>query len=117
ALVSAGISPIEALITHAATGQVPRETLQATRGYSDAEWGAGIAAAVTRGTVTTDGSFTATGSQQRQHIESITDVLGALPYQVLTDDEAESLRAIGRVVSARVVEAGLLPGRAERPAE
>ncbi len=51
ALTLAGVSGIEALVLHAATGDVPRGILQSTRAWSDESWDAALDRLVARGWV------------------------------------------------------------------
>ena len=108
ALVTEGLAGLDALVSHAASGDVPAAALQATRAWSDDEWAAGIASMADRGLVHDDGSFTDAGREQRDRIEATTDRLAVAPYAALGTDGCARLRAIGKVLSTRVVEAGLL---------
>lgn len=108
ALVTEGLCGLDALVSHAASGDVPAAALQATRAWSDDEWAAGIASMAERGLVHDDGSFTDAGREQRDRIEATTDRLAVAPYAALGTDGCARLRAIGKVLSTRVVEAGLL---------
>src|SRR5205823_1610417 len=51
-LVGEGLDAVEALITHAASGAVPRVALQTSRAWSDEAWNAGIARLAARALVT-----------------------------------------------------------------
>jgi hypothetical protein len=108
ALVTEGLSGLDALISHAASGDVPRAALQATRAWSDDEWAAAVASMAERGSVTADGSFTEAGRAQRDRIEAATDRLAVAPWRAIGPDACESLRVLGKVLTQRVVDAGLL---------
>ena len=108
ALTLEGLSGLEALITHAASGDVPAPVLQASRAWSDDEWAAGVEALAARGIVEPDGSFTEAGRAQRQAIEDATDRAAMAPYVALGDDHALTLRGTGRKLTQLVIEAGLL---------
>jgi hypothetical protein len=108
ALTLEGLSGLEALITHAATGDVPAAALKATRSWSDDEWEAGVQALADRGIVNADGSFTDAGRAQRQWIEDRTDHSALAPYMELGDDAALTLRGTGRKLTELVMAAGLL---------
>jgi hypothetical protein len=100
---------LEALIVHAATGDVPADVLKATRAWSDDEWAAGVDGLVDRGLLQADGTFTDAGTTLRQQIEDRTDRLAAAPWAQLTDAEAEELRSLVRPWS-KALFAGLRPG-------
>lgn len=108
ALVDAELSGIEALIVHAATGDVPAETLRTMRAWSEDEWAAGVDGLASRGIVDGDGSFTAEGAALRQAIEDRTDRLAAPAWAQLDESEAKELRGLVRPWSAAVF-AGVRP--------
>ena len=107
-LVSHDLTGLEALITHAASGDVPASILQATRSWSDDEWAAGIESLASRGLVDESGAFTDAGRTQRAKIETTTDQLALAPYAVLGDDGCDQLREIGKRLTDLVMAAGLL---------
>lgn len=114
ALTLEGLSGLDALITHAASGDVAAALLQASRSWSDDEWAAGIDSLASRGIVNADGSFTDAGRAQRAAIEDATDRLAMAPYVDLGDDHALTLRGAGRKLTQMIIDAGLLtadPGR------
>jgi hypothetical protein len=108
ALVTEGLSGLDALVSHAASGDVPRAALQATRAWNDDEWDAGVASMAERGLVHTDGSFTDAGRAQRDRIEELTDRLAVAPWAAIGVDACDSLRDLGKVLTERVMAAGLL---------
>lgn len=108
ALVTEGLSGLDALISHAASGDVPAAALQATRAWSDDEWAAGVASMAERGLVHDDGSFTDAGRAQRDRIEAVTDRLAGAPWAAIGVEACESLRSLGKDLTRRVVDAGLL---------
>lgn len=108
ALVGEGLDGLDALISHAGSGDVPAAVLQATRAWSDDEWAAGVASMAERGLVHADGSFTDEGRAQRERIEATTDRLAVAPWAAIGAEACESLRAIGKDLSRRVIDAGLL---------
>jgi hypothetical protein len=103
-----GLSGLEALITHAAMGDVPAAALKATRSWSDEEWAIGVQGLAERGIVNADGSFTDAGKAQRAWIEDRTDQSALAPYVDLGDDAALTLRGTGRKLTELVMSAGLL---------
>ena len=108
ALMLEGLTGLEALISHAASGDVPAAILQATRSWSDEEWQAGVEGLVAKGIVNADGTFTDAGRTQREAIEDATDRAAMAPYAELGDDAALTLRGTGKHLSRLVVDAGLL---------
>jgi Helix-turn-helix family len=108
ALTLEGLTGLEALITHAATGDVPADVLKMSRRWSDDEWQQGIEGLAARGIVDDTGCFTDKGREQRQRIEDATDRLAVAPYEAIGDDAAERLRETGKKFSQLIVDAGLL---------
>jgi hypothetical protein len=108
ALTMEGLTGLEALITHAASGDVPKAALQATRAYSDDQWQEGVDGLAAKGIVDSNGAFTDAGRAQRQAIEEATDRMAIAPYVEIGDDAALTLRGTGKRLSRLVVEAGLL---------
>ena len=118
ALTLAGLSGLDALLSHAGSGDVPAEILRLTRAWSEDEWAAGLESFAARGFVDASGAFTDAGRAQRQEIEDATDRAALVAYEALTDDEAAEVVAIGRTLTEQVVAAGLLqvdPSRFDEP--
>ncbi len=105
ALVDAELTGLEALVMHAASGEVAADTLKATRAWSDEEWAGAVDALTERGLLDEDCSFTAAGAALRQEIEDRTDRLAAPAWARLTDDEGSELRALVRPWSKAVFSA------------
>jgi hypothetical protein len=105
-LVDAGLDGIDALVLHAASGEVPRVVLQTSRSWSDDAWDASVARLGERGLVQPDGSFTEAGAALRQHVEDRTDALAVAPWSVLGEDACEELRGIVRPLSKAIVASG-----------
>ena len=97
-LVVHGLSGIEALVTHAAAGDVPAHLLRSTRGWPREAWDSAADALRGRGWLEQGDElrFTAWGALQRREIEDGTDALAAAPYAALGDDECAELRALVR---------------------
>jgi hypothetical protein len=108
ALTTEGLSGLDALISHAASGDVPGEVLRLTRAFSEDEWAAGIESMAARGLVDASGAFTAEGRAQRDRIEATTDALAVAPYAALGADTCAALRPVGRKLSELIVAAGLM---------
>ncbi len=109
ALVAAGLDGRQALVTMAATGTVPKEMLQAARGWDDAAWEESTDELIERGWLEEDGTQTSAGTSARQDIEDLTDLLAAEPWQRLGDDNAESLRAVLTPLARAIAAAGSVP--------
>lgn len=108
ALALAGLSGLDALLSHAASGDVPAEVLRLSRSWSEDEWAAGLQSLAARGVVDGTGAFTDAGRAQRQQVEAATDRAALVAYAALTDDDAAELISIGRTLTKQVVAAGLL---------
>lgn len=110
ALTLDGLDGVEALVVHAATGEVGADVLQSSRAWSDDEWAAAIERLRSRGVL--DGSetptFTDAGRARRQAVEDRTDALSVAAYEPLGEDGCTRLRELGRTVSKAVMAAGLL---------
>ena len=111
ALTAEGISGVEALVIHGATGAVPPGVLQATRAWGDDEWATAQRGLQTRGWLDLDGHLTPVGRQHREEVERRTDDLAAAPWALLDDDDAIWLAALGKELSATIVAAGTFPTR------
>jgi hypothetical protein len=106
ALVTHELSGIEALVTHAANGDLPAEVLRATRAWPADDWAAAVDGLRGRGIVDADGAFTDAGRALRQTIEDLTDTLAAPAYASLGDDGCAELRELVRDISKQIVAAG-----------
>ena len=109
-LVTEGLDAVEALITHAASGAVPRAALQSTRAWSDDAWDAGVERLADRGFLNEDGSFTDAGTALRQRIEDQTDVLALSAWQALGEDGCNELRELVRPWSRAIVASDAFTG-------
>jgi len=105
-LVTHGLSGLESLVTHAASGEVPAAVLKATRAWTDVAWDEAAESLRTRGWLERgDGlRFTEWGAAQRRAIEDGTDRLAAAPYDVLGDERCTELRALIRPWSTAFAE-------------
>jgi hypothetical protein len=110
ALTVEGVSGIEALVIHGATGSVPMKVLQATRGWDDHSWATAVEKLQQRGWVG-DNALTPTGQTHRNRVEQYTDELAAAPWSRLSEAQVTSLAALGKELSSTIVAAGTFPGR------
>jgi hypothetical protein len=97
-LLTHGLSGLDALVTHAAAGDVPAPILQATRGWSDEQWAAAVVSLRERGWLAEGDELVLSdaGAAQRQEIEEQTDVLAASPYAELGEEGCAELRSLAR---------------------
>lgn len=117
ALMIEGVSGIEALIMHSATGAVPADTLRTMRAWSEEEWAAAVAGLQERGLLEPgdDIVFSEAGRAQRQWVEDKTDELSLPTYGAIGVDGCTRLGELVRPLSRAVVAAGMLPGRTNPP--
>ena len=117
ALTVAGLDPVEALVVHVASGEVPMGFLRSSRGWSDGEWEAGVERVRVRGWLEDappDGAASAgagappplneAGRAARQRVEDETDRLAVFPYEALGEEGCAELRALARPFSRAVVD-------------
>ncbi len=97
-LVVHGLSGIDALVTHAAAGDVPVRILLATRAWADSDWRAAVDDLSGRGWLEPGDElrFSASGEARRKEIEEGTDALSAAPYEVLGEELCAELRSLVR---------------------
>ncbi|MFC9617315.1 hypothetical protein [Streptomyces sp. NPDC056938] len=116
ALLDAGLSGIEALVTHAAAGPVGAGALRTTRSWTPDEWAGAVEGLRTRGWLASgpEPAFTAEGKERRSEVEAATDRLAAAPYAALGRDGCAELRDLVRPWS-RSLAAELMPWAAARP--
>jgi len=105
-LVDAGMEGIDALVLHAASGDVPRAALQSSRQWDDDDWAASVAKLQARGLVDGDGAFTVAGAALWQHVEDRTDALALAPWAALGQDRCDELRGLVRPLSKAIVAGG-----------
>ena len=109
ALTAAGVSGIDALITHTATGRhfTPAAS-QAGRGWTDELWATAIDGLRSRGILTSgpELALTPAGLQLRVDVEAETNRLAMRPWHQLGADDTETLRRIATDLSWAIVDAG-----------
>jgi len=105
-LVESGIGACEALVLHAATGDVPAAVLQASRGWSDDAWAAAVERLRSRGWVDADGGFTDAGRAAREAVEARTDELALTPWKAIGGAACDELRGLVRPLSKAIVSGG-----------
>ncbi len=113
ALVSHGLSGIEALITHVATGTgFDPEFGRLLRGWSREQWDETVSVLRARGLLDDADQLTAAGTELRTKIEDLTDELAYAPWRTVADDDVQELVALGEIIRDSVRAAGVFPTNA-----
>lgn len=109
ALLLAGLTGLEALVLHAASGEVPERFLRRSRGWSDEQWAGAVEALRHRGLLEGDEpALSDSGRSQRAWIEAATDRLATPAYAALGAEGCIRLAELARPLSRAIVAAGLL---------
>ncbi|MCX5202887.1 hypothetical protein OG897_15690 [Streptomyces sp. NBC_00237] len=110
ALLNAGLDPVEALVSHTATGRGmnPRWVVR-TRGWSRADWDAAADRLRGRGLLDAEGELTEAGTKLRADVEDATDRLDLAPYEHLGAEGVERLTELGRGFLLTAAAAGAFP--------
>ncbi|MBE8523778.1 hypothetical protein ILP97_40895 [Amycolatopsis sp. H6(2020)] len=110
ALVLNGLSGLEALLTHVATGRgFVTGAAKLTRGWSDEQWTAAEAALTARGILDAEGGLTEAGAAVRDAVEVATESAAQGPWRHLGAERTARLEDLCRGLSRRIVEAGAFP--------
>jgi hypothetical protein len=110
-LAAEGITGCQALVIHAATGEVPAGVLKSTRAWPEEDWALAEDELRARGWIDRDGSFTEAGRVHRQMVEDRTDLLALPAYEAIGEEACARLRELARPWSRSIVESGGLSGR------
>jgi hypothetical protein len=105
-LLDAGLSGLDALVTHTASGRgftVP--AAKSTRGWSEDDWDAAVRRLTDAG-VLDKHQLTEDGLKLRETIETATDELAAAPWLRLGVARTERLIELGRALSRQLVNSG-----------
>jgi hypothetical protein len=116
ALVAAGLSGIEAFLTHQATGDPMSKALRASRGWPEEQWRAAADGLRERGWLA-DGAepvLSDDGARWRAEVERVTDERAAAPYAHLGADGCAELRALARPLSRAVRDNVIVAALAKR---
>ncbi|GAA2406607.1 hypothetical protein GCM10010420_38300 [Streptomyces glaucosporus] len=110
ALRHAGLDPLEALVSHTASGRgmAPRWVL-ATRGHTRRDWEEAQERLRGRGLLDAEGELTEAGVALRKELEEETDRLDRAPYEHLGAAGTERLTELCGAFTAAVVGAGAFP--------
>ncbi|GAA1110861.1 hypothetical protein GCM10009630_04910 [Kribbella jejuensis] len=109
ALVAAGLSPCQALVTISAAGGPAKEVFQVNRRWSDDEWAAASDDLRERGLLDGSGALTADGIALRQQVEDTTDALADQGWRALGDVLSTELHELVHPLSAVLMADGLIP--------
>ncbi|HEX2323682.1 MAG TPA: hypothetical protein VHJ18_32320 [Streptosporangiaceae bacterium] len=103
ALLAADVDGCESNVLRAAF-DLPRETIQPLRGWTDQQWDGAAARLSSRGMIAEDGAATPAGTELRASIETATDAAAARPWrdQEFAADLADVLFPIARACSAEL---------------
>jgi hypothetical protein len=94
-----GLDGCEALVTHAAAGDVSADILRATRQRTGDDWLEAEERLRERGWLDPDLALTELGRERRNWIETRTDELAAAPYDAIGADGCARLRELCRPIS------------------
>lgn len=109
-LQAQGLSGIEALVTHTATGKgFTVDAAKATRAWSDEQWQDAVVGLAERGLMTPDGTLTDGGTALRRTVEQATDDLGSAPWDHLGEQGTARLGELGKPLVERAVANGAFP--------
>ncbi|GHF36926.1 MULTISPECIES: SCO6745 family protein [Streptomyces] len=110
ALGHSGLDPVEALVTHSATGKgMARNWLVTMRGWTEDELDAAKDRLHGRGLLDAEGGLTAEGDALREDIERETDRLDRAPYVHLGADGIERLIELMTGFTTALVKGGAFP--------
>ncbi|MEU8636759.1 hypothetical protein AB0C38_31695 [Amycolatopsis sp. NPDC048633] len=110
ALLLNGLSGVEALVTHVATGHgFTVDAAKLTRGWSDEQWTAAGQRLGERGILDGEGALTAEGAAVRDSVETATEAAARGPWEHLGPEKTARLEELGRDLTRRVVAAGAFP--------
>jgi hypothetical protein len=121
ALMLAGLSGLESMILHVASGETDGGFLRESRGWSDREWADAADRLRSRGLVEgPEPVLTDAGRELRAGLEETTDRLSLPAYGVLGEDGMLRLAELTRPLSRTIAKAGMLNtanafGRAGQP--
>ncbi len=109
-LLGAELDPMEALVSHTATGKgMAPKWVMATRGWHREDWDAACGRLRERGLLTAEGELTPEGVALRKEIEASTDRLDTAPYEHLGASGVERLTALGTGLTSTALAAGAFP--------
>lgn len=109
-LLDAGLDPVEALVSHTATGKgMSPKWVLGTRGWNRDDWDAASARLRERGLLDAEGELTEAGVVLRGEIEAATDRLDLAPYEHLGAAGVERLTELMTGLVTALLSAGAFP--------
>ncbi|EHR59759.1 SCO6745 family protein [Saccharomonospora cyanea] len=109
-LVAEGLSGLEALVTHTATGKGFRaDVAKRLRGWSDEEWVSAEKQLCEREILDADGALTPRGEALRTRLEERTDEVASAPYRRIGEDSARRIAELAKPFARTVLKAGGIP--------
>ncbi|MFB8085275.1 hypothetical protein ACFWNC_10105 [Streptomyces sp. NPDC058369] len=113
ALLAAELDPLEALVSHTATGKgMAIGWLLSSRGWRRADWEAASERLRERGLLTAEGELTEEGAELRKGLEEATDRMDLGPYEHLGGPGVARLTELGGGFLATAWAAGAFPASA-----
>ncbi|MFF4319773.1 hypothetical protein [Streptomyces sp. NPDC001568] len=110
ALLLTGLDPLEALVSHTATGRgMTPKWVKSIRGWQQDDLDAAAARLRARGILEPDGELTDEGRAVRERLETETDRLDAAPYEHLGAQGLARLAELGGGFVQRAIAAGAFP--------
>ncbi|MFE7619973.1 hypothetical protein [Streptomyces sp. NPDC057496] len=110
ALLTAGLDPLEALVSHTATGKgMSPSWVLASRGWHRDDWDAARERLHGRGLLDAEGELTEAGIALRAELEEATDRMDAAPYEHLGAQGVERLTELARGFLLTAASAGAFP--------
>lgn len=109
ACLNAGMSGIDAAVTHAASGAVPLSSLEASRGWTATQLDACLLKLTTEGVLDPGGGLTNKGRAMRRRVETRTDQLAAEPLRSVDIDLVLQAVGIAAPLSRHLIDSGLIP--------
>ncbi len=110
ALLAAGLDPLEALVSHTATGKgFTSKWALDTRGWTREEWDAAAVRLKDRGLLDAEGELTEAGTELRKDLEESTDRMDTAPYEHLGAAGVERLTELASGFLMTALGAGAFP--------
>jgi hypothetical protein len=106
ALVSADLTPCEALVAFAADGRAVADALRQNRGWSEEEWAAATERLVDRGLLDGSGALTGAGAELRRWVEDTTDLGVASAWAALGEQRCDRIVELVNPVVEKIVANG-----------
>ncbi|MCX5193371.1 hypothetical protein OOK31_05620 [Streptomyces sp. NBC_00249] len=110
ALLLVGLDPLEALVSHTATGRgMTPKWIKSIRGWEQSDLDAATDRLRSRGVLDADGELTEEGRALRERLETETDRLDAAPYEHLGAEGLARLHELGGGFVKQALAAGAFP--------